>query len=184
MPTDVDFIEEDMEVSKAKPNIPLKNQVHKFINSSNITLPLDLINCGLSITVAGLYIASTYNPHYFAQPTFEHWYPTLLLMTHIYFLIEHVLRLYTAKNFLKFFLSQENFMELITNIPYIIVSLAVSSGNFWAYFVRSLDLLRILVLFRLLRHTENEISRELSRIIIGALALVVGFSGYIQLVEN
>jgi voltage-gated potassium channel len=147
--------------------------------------PLDLINCALSITVSGLYISSTYNPHIFAKRMFEHWYPILLLITHIYFLIEHILRLYTAQNFSKYLFSLENIVEVVTILPYITVSLSVDDPyNFWNFFVRMLDLLRVLVLFRLLKYTENEISRELSRIIIGALALVVGFTGYIQLIEN
>lgn len=42
-----------------------------------------------------------------------------------------------------------------------------------------LDLVRILTLLRVLKHIENDITRELGRIIIGALALVVGLSGYL-----
>ena len=154
--------------------------MHKFLNASHIAVPLDLINCTLSVAVAALYIASTYDPYYFAKPMFKHWYPILLLIVHIYFLIEYLLRLYTSKNFAKFILSLENLVELATILPYIIVSLSVDNPrNFWNYFVRMLDLLRILVLFRLLKYFANEISRELSRIIIGAAALVVGFTGYI-----
>lgn len=45
-------------------------------------------------------------------------------------------------------------------------------------------MLRIMTLFRALKYIENDINRELMRILIGALGLVLGFSGYIQLIEN
>jgi hypothetical protein len=99
---------------------------------------------------------------------FTHWYPSLLFVANVYFLIEYLLRLYTAKNLTKYLSSLENLVEVITILPYIIVSLSVKNPfEFWNFFVRMLDILRILVFFRLLKYTENEISRELSRIIVG-----------------
>lgn len=99
---------------------------------------------------------------------FTHWYPSFLFVAHVYFLIEYLLRLYTAKNISKYLTSLENLVEVTTIFPYLIVSLSVRNPiDFWNFFVRMLDILRILVFFRLLKYTENEISRELSRIIVG-----------------
>jgi hypothetical protein len=42
-----------------------------------------------------------------------------------------------------------------------------------------LDLLRLFTLFRLLKYIENDINREFANIIIGVLALVICYSGYI-----
>lgn len=108
----------------------------------------------------------------------------MLLIAHIYFLIEYLLKLYIAKNFTNYLVSLENFLEIATIFPFLIISLSLDPLNFWSFFVRMLDLLRVLTLIRALKYIENDINRELCRIIIGALALVIGFSGYIQLIEN
>lgn len=47
-----------------------------------------------------------------------------------------------------------------------------------------LDVLRLVTLFRTLKYFEDDIARELARIMIGALLLTFGFSAYIQLIEN
>jgi len=164
--------------------IPLKRQIHDFLDSWYISGPLDIANCVLSFVIVSVYIYSTYDPLYFVRDMFTHWYPTTLMGIHVFFLIEYLLRLYTAQNFSTYFLSLQSFVEIATIFPYIIVSLAVEDPmSFWNYFVRMLDLLRILTLFRALKYIENDINRELCKIIIGALALVIGFTGYIQLLE-
>ena len=155
------------------------------MNSPNISMPLDLINCTLSISIASLYIYSTYDPLSFAKPQWKHWYPIFLMFGHIYFLIEYLLKLYIAKNFTSYIVTFENFMEFITIFPFIIVSQSISDPfNFWNLCVRMMDLLRISSLFRALKYIGNDINRELASIIIGALTLIIGFSGYIQIIEN
>lgn len=115
----------------------------------------------------------------------SHWYPILLIIIHIYFLIEYLLKLYTAKNMQSYLLSLENFIDIVTIFPYLVITLSSDDPTFfWNFFVRMLDLLRILTLFRVLKHIEDDFSRELGKIIIGALALVIGLSGYLQLIEN
>ena len=42
-----------------------------------------------------------------------------------------------------------------------------------------LDVLRLVTLFRTLKYFEDDIARELARILIGALLLTFGFSAYI-----
>ena len=85
-------------------------------------MPLDFINCALSVILAGLYIYSTFDPLNFAKRQWTHWYPIFLMIAHIYFLIEYLLRLLTAKNVTNYLISMENFFELLTIFPYIIVS--------------------------------------------------------------
>ena len=79
--------------------------------------------------------------------------------------------------------------------PFIIIFFTIDEVfSFWVLFSKMLDLLRISILFRLLKYTESDLSRELSKILIGgkpynfdtflALTLTLGFTGYIQLLEN
>jgi len=102
---------------------------------------------------------------------------------HIYFLIEALLRLFAAQNFRSYFFSLQNIIDILTIIPYIIIRTIMDPMNFWSYFVRMLDLLRILILFRALKYIENDINRELFKILIGAFALTIGYSGYIHLIQ-
>ncbi|CDW84459.1 cation channel family protein [Stylonychia lemnae] len=186
--TEAEIIEEEFENSgqgQLPATISLKKQMHKLINSNQFSVPMDSINCILSISISCLYIYSTYDPLTFAKEMWGHWHPIFLSFCHMYFLIEYLLRLYTAKNLSAYLVSFENFLEILTIVPFMIVSQSQPDPlNFWSLFVRMLDLLRISTLFRALKYIENDINRELSRIIIGALTLVIGFSGYIQLIEN
>lgn len=159
---------DDHDSGKTSPTIPLKNHLIKFIQSGQIAFFLDFINCTLSVTCVSLYIASTYNPSYFAQPKYSHWYPILLLISHFYFLIEYLLKLYIQKSILKHIFSLSNIFEMASIFPFIIIFFTVEEFySFWVFFSRMLDLLRISILFRLLKYTESDLSRELSKILIG-----------------
>jgi hypothetical protein len=112
-------------------------------------------------------------------------YPHLLLAVHFYFLIEYLIRLYTAKNFLTYLISTESIIEIVACIPFLIVTLSVRDNrNFYCFFFRMADLCRLLSLYRLTNYIENDINRDLSNIVIGVLAFVICFTGYIQMVEN
>lgn len=110
---------------------------------------------------------------------FDHWYPVLLLFTHIFFLIEFLFKIYVAKSFSKFIISMESIIDILTIFPYLIATLSMQDPtDFWYLFWRMLDLLRVLSLYRLLKYIENDINRELWKIILGVLSLVICFTGY------
>ena len=83
---------------------------------------MDLINCGLSFSIIWLYIFFNNLPE---QTTDNKWYPNLLFAIHIYFAIEYLLKLYTAKNIQNFLLSIDNFIELATLLPFFTVTLSI-----------------------------------------------------------
>jgi hypothetical protein len=122
----------------------------------------------LSVSAITLYIYTTYYPYFYGRHIFHYWYPTLIFCIHGYFLIEYLLRLYSAKQFSIFFLSGINICEIASIFPYFILAISITDQYHYAlYFARMLDLLRMVSLFRLSKHIENDINRELSIIVIG-----------------
>ena len=47
------------------------------------------------------------------------------MIVHIYFLIEYLLKLYTAKNIESYLSSLENFLDILTIFPYMMISLSI-----------------------------------------------------------
>lgn len=92
----------------------------------------------------------------------------------------------------------ENIVNMISIFPFLIITYTINDPESrWRFFVRMLDLLRILVLLRITQYIENELSRELVKILIGgkllpifynpynlAMALIVCFTGYIHWLEH
>jgi|LauGreDrversion4_2_1035121.scaffolds.fasta_scaffold49952_5 hypothetical protein len=157
--------------------IPFREQLRKALTSKqtlgyrcSLGTVLDIIDSMFNIFVACLYIASTYRPHDLAVPLLAdgHWYPILLLLAHIFFLLEYLLRIYVAEDFRKYMMSFESIISIVTSLPYFAVTFtSVDPYSDWRFFVRMLDLLRIYVLFRLCYYIENDLPRELTKIIIG-----------------
>jgi len=157
--------------------VPFRELLRKALTSKqtlgyrcSLGTVLDIINSLFNVFVACLYIASTYRPHDLAEPLVGdgHWYPVLLLLAHIFFMLEYLMRIYVAEDFRKYILSFESIICMATTIPYFGVTFtSLGRRSQWRFFIRLLDLLRINVLFRLCYYIENDLPRELSKIIIG-----------------
>ena len=98
-----------------------------------------------------LYIVSTYKPNELIQENFRdafgkvHFYPNFLLGTHIYFLLEYLMKIYTAKSALSYLVKLDSLIDLTTTVPYIVSTLILSDNrHFIMFFCRMLDLFRIL----------------------------------------
>lgn len=89
----------------------------------------------------------------------------------------------------------ESFVNIVTTLPFFAIMYTVQDPySIWRFFVRMLDLMRLQILFRITSYVENELTRELIKIITGckcslpfiylALALIICFTGYIQWLEN
>lgn len=131
---------------------------------------LDLTNCVLNLTLASLYIASTYKPHELGKQELKtgHWYAIFLLLSHIFFLLEYLMRIYAAEDVRKYIITMESIVNMLTVFPFLIVTYTIDdSESNWRFFVRMLDLLRIMVLLRITQYIEDELHRELIEIIIG-----------------
>lgn len=133
--------------------------------NKQVAVPLDIINCLLSIILVCFYIYSTYFPTEFCQQNLMapdgkiYAYPNFLIGAHLYFLIEYTIRLYTAKNFLGYLTSLESIIDLISVIPFLICTFAINDNtNFIIFFCRMLDIVRFLSLLRLVHYIDNDIN--------------------------
>lgn len=78
------------------------------------------------------------------------------------------MRIYAAEDVKKYTLTMESIVNMISVFPFMIVTYTIDdTTSNWRFFVRMLDLLRIMVLLRITQYIENELSRELIKIIVG-----------------
>lgn len=176
---------DDDDLSKVEHLVPFREQLRKALQSKQslgykgsgkekqgFTLGtiLDLTNCVLNLVLASLYIASTYKPNELAKQDLKsgHWYAILLLLSHIFFLLEYLMRIYAAEDVRKYIITMESIVNMISVFPFLIVTYTIDDPeSYWRFFVRMLDLLRIMVLLRITQYIEDELHRELIEIIIG-----------------
>mmetsp|Transcript_18829 Transcript_18829/g.13646 ORF Transcript_18829/g.13646 Transcript_18829/m.13646 type:complete len:103 (-) Transcript_18829:465-773(-) len=93
--------------------------------------------------------------------------------------------LLSAKIYTVFFFNSIYLCEFVSVLPYLLAYLIVHDNfSYIHFFTRMLDVSRLACLFRLSKHIESDINRELSYIVFGVTLLVVWFTAYIQVVEN
>ena len=89
------------------------------------------------------------------------WYYIFLLVTHLFFMIEFILRTITQKYQVKFLLTVDSFLEIFTTIPFIICYVALGTETNTVQFFVMIDLMRLLLLGRFTRFIESEITKEI-----------------------
>jgi hypothetical protein len=102
--------------------------------------------------LAALYIASTYKPHELAMQDLKsgHWYAIFLLLSHIFFLLEYLMRVYASEDVRKYIVTMESLVNMVTVFPFIVVTYTIDDPkSSWRFFVRMLDLMRIMILLRI-----------------------------------
>lgn len=83
------------------------------------------------------------------------------------------MRIYAAEDVKKYTMTMESIVNMISVFPFLIVTYTIDdTTSYWRFFVRMLDLLRIMVLLRITQYIENELSRELIKIIVGGKYLI------------
>jgi hypothetical protein len=158
---------DDDDMSKVEHLVPFREQLRKALQSKqsmgykgsgkekqgfSLGTILDLTNCVLNIMLAALYIASTYKPHELAKQDLKsgNWYAIFLLLSHIFFLLEYLMRIYAAEDVRKYIMTMESLVNLVTIFPFMVVTYTIDDPlSNWRFFVRMLDLLRIMVLLRI-----------------------------------
>ena len=102
--------------------------------------------------LAAFYIASTYKPHELGKTDLKsgNWYAVFLLLSHIFFLLEYLMRIYAAEDFKKYILTMESIVNMVTIFPFMIITYTMNDPeDKWRFFVRMVDLLRIIILLRI-----------------------------------
>ena len=78
------------------------------------------------------------------------------------------MRIYVAEDMQKYILTTESIVNIVTIFPYFIISFTIEEPmSKWRFFVRMLDLLRMQILLRVTQYIENDLTRELIKIIVG-----------------
>lgn len=92
---------------------------------------LDYINFTFNVMLAVLYIASTYKPNNLADKFLGdgHWYPIFLLISHIFFLIEFVMRIYVAEDVRKYIMTMDSLVNIVTILPFFIIIYTINDRH-------------------------------------------------------
>lgn len=125
-----------------------------------VNLLLDSVNITFSVVLIIEYIYSTYDPAPFAN---EIW-GSMNTLIHIYFLLEWMVKLYSAKSLFDYSLSQESLIQLFSIMPYFILRLSVSSlfdeiTHPVIQFSNMLSLLRVLEFDRCRIYLDSEVNK-------------------------
>lgn len=180
-------IERIIDYAKASGKLTLKRKINNLLTETKLGSFLDVTNSVLSLLVVAQYIAAQYTTAF--EGNLE--WGVFSFLVHILFLIEYMLRLYSAKEPRKYFFSlEESFVDLISNVPFFIIRFA--SGNpfvdqpdsLTAHTANVFSLFRILRLQKLNRYIEAEVSKQLSNIIIVITTLILFAAGAFNLVQQ
>jgi len=80
------------------------------------------------VVLASIYIASTYKPLELGNKELSdgHWYPILLLLSHTFFLLEYLMRIYAAEDIRKYLFSMDSIVNMVTILPFFSITYTIS----------------------------------------------------------
>ena len=91
---------------------------------------------------------------------FNGWYYKILMIAHIYFILDYLLRLASQKHIGKFFMETDSIVEIITTVPILLCFTFMTSEDYGLQFFVMIDCLRLFTYPRYIKHLESEIVRE------------------------
>jgi len=137
-----------------------------------------MLNSLTSLVCTVLYVMFTNEPTYYFTEQGS-WYKLFLLVTHVYFSLDFLIRVISVPKTIRYLLSVESFLEIVTSLPmcFFYFFYDMQSTHFRA--VMMLDPWRLFLNKRLTKHIESEIVGEMMQIINSALFLIMMTSSYI-----
>jgi len=130
---------EDLQFKQNKSTVSFQKTLEEFVNSKQTSITMDALNLIFTSTNSCIYVYRTYNMCYFdknpiwvvsteespvemdeCSGTGHLWYYSVLITSHVYFLLEFILRASVQKQQFKFLLSVDSFIELMTTVPFLI----------------------------------------------------------------
>ena len=149
-------------------------KVHSYDEESNTTtyvLPID-------------HLSEHYFPSGECTGEFHIYYYTLLLMSHIYFLTEFVLRALSAKEFTLFLGELDSMIEIFTNVPFFMLWAIFGKEDYYFQLFLALDMMRLLLYGRYVAHVKTELTHGITMIIMYLFSLIMISSIVIQFIKN
>jgi len=178
-------LEKIIDYTKASGKQTLKRRIALAFENPKIEFLLNTINGLLSVILVLEYIYQTYDIDLFDNLAWG----TVSFIIHLYLLLDFLLRLYSSKYPKDFLTSTNGIVDILSNIPFLIVRVALSnpfhahSYNLTMRFANLLSILRILKLESYQRFVENEVNKQLVNILLTILTLILFAAGLEQLLQ-
>jgi len=137
-----------------------------------------MLNSLTSLVCTVLYVMFTTEPTYYFTEQGS-WYKLFLLVTHVYFSLDFLIRVISAPKTLRYLLSFESFLEIVTSLPMCFFYFFYDMESIHFRATMMLDPWRLFLNKRVLKNIENEVVAETMQIINNALFLIMMTSSYI-----
>jgi len=148
---------------------PMRAYLRHVVESTPAGYTLDIASVSLSMFAVVLYICSTYQE----EPPIAFEITDVVIAS--IFLVEFVFRFYIARSRRAFLFSWFSIIDILTIVPpYLELFLLTSNSTSLMFLraVRVLKILRILQLSRLIKHSDNEVSRALVTMAFTVIVLI------------
>ena len=140
-------------------------------NTTIYALPLDLLS-------------EHYYPSGDCTGEFHFYYYTLLMMAHIYFLIEFLMRALASKDISNFLHELDSMIEIFTTVPFFMLWAILGKENYYFQLFLALDTMRLMLYDRYMAHIKTELTKGIGSIVTYLMSLIMISSIVIQFVEN
>lgn len=141
--TEIDRI---IDYSKASGKQSMRRKLGTFLSDPTANLTMNIVNSIFSLVLVFNYIFSTYN----IEPFQNLAWGTSNFLFHLYFLVEFLMRFYTAKNRKQSLLKSDSLVDIVSLIPFFVVRFVFlnpffeDNTNWWVVLANSFCLMRIL----------------------------------------
>lgn len=112
------------------------------------------------------------------------WYYLYLLLAHIYFLCEFILKASVQPYKRKFLLTFDSLVEIATTVPFLITLVAWGTESQQFQFFVMLDTLRLFLYQRYTTWMTNEVSKESLHITLNVIMVLLFMAFVLQFIEN
>jgi len=133
---------EDDQYQNDKKGVTFQETLQEKLNKKWVTISMDVFNLTVTVIMQLIYVWRSFDMCYFDKKPIwvleeqeecngeaEGWYYTLVIVTHVYFLLEFILRVLIQKYQVKFLTSNESFVEIFTTVP-LLISLSVDKRSY------------------------------------------------------
>ena len=157
-----------------------RRKLAKLLEQTRVGQIFDLVSVTISLYSVVIYVMQTYEDG--ERP---YWYRVSELSYSIFFVAEFFVRWYCANLSLKFLLDWSSIIDMLTAIPFLLEDGTHYYLNLSFFrLARILKSLRVMRLYKLGKHTDSEVQRQLFTIVFMVVSSVFTISGLLHLAEN
>ena len=185
---------------KSGENQSIRQKIIQFVQKPKNAFIMDAISTLLNLATISLYIRYLDRIHHVIDGDnnkLQSYYLLFLKASHVFFLVDYLLRLFTAKIIKNFLFSMDSFVEILTIMPFLSIGLTSTNINGdWFRFCMMMDTLRTMqckrifyqmdVVFKMnqARLTEKREIAELTLIIFTSVVFPSAFLTWVETLES